>query len=1240
MGARILLVGDEPGLADRVRDAVGVGSEPFTVRVAAPDASAAALAAEPAAGILLDARSAAARGALTPLRAAHPDLPIVALVDEHGESAAAVREHAAALLVTRAGWLDRVYGVLRDVLSRGALEQANARLARGILIGREREQDALRAGIAAARTGKGGMLLVGGDAGIGKSALVRAVGRQAQDAGWRVVWGHCHEGGGAPPYRPWAQALRSLLWLGDLDPILDRLGRCAIDLAPLLPAVADRVGLPLDTATIDDDAARFRLFDSVATCLRGAAHRQPLLLLIEDLHSADPSSLRLLQFVAREIDAARVCIIATHRPADGHPTRPFDEALAALRQAPTHSALSLRGLSVDAVRALLSAIADHDVPADFAAAFHDRTEGNPLFVSEMARHLVEEQVLYFDGQQWTSRFTPEELPIPPSVADVIRRRLAHLSPACRDTLAAAAVVGREFDAALVGELADTPIGSDPAVLDEAVRGRVIAVIGDAPHTYRFAHPLIRETLYGDLPAPRRVQLHGLVARALETLDPSEREARVDELAYHFCEAAPDGDLDRALAYARRAGAHAAKTCAHEVTVRSYDMALRALRLAGAADDPRRADLLVLLGHALWRSGEFTRARQSALQAIEMARRVGAVDTLGRAALCYAGDLQGFGLVVCDDTVVALLDEALHRLDAADSPLRAALMARLAEELSIAPAAARRQALGQAAEAMARRLGDPAVLGAVLRTTHWALWTPEGVQQRLDLADEIIALATRAGDPALRLDGQLFRVWALLECGGATQTRAEIDHAIALVGRVGQSYYRWLLDTTRSCWAFGEGRLGDVEPCIAGSLAHVTTVDTPNVLLFAGVQSAHLRWMRGEFAQVAQDLRGFAEGYPLLGGVVQCSLAITASEAGDLGEARRLFEQLAANEFADLPRNVLWGSCIACLAEVCATIGDAGRADRLYELLLPFARQSIARPPVIVWASGAYYLARLATTMRRWDDAKRHFEDAIQLDGEMGRRHWVARAQVAYAEMLTESGERPEYALALLEDADATARALAMPAVTARVAALRRHLRPASMVEPEPTQPGALRGVFKQQGEVWTVGLGDHCCMLKTNRPVHRVKLLLRHPQHPIDALWLVQVTSAGAPPEDLPASYRGQSDTGPMLDARATRELVKQRRALDAAIEESRDADERERLRAERASIDRYLRAAKGLGGSDRPDGDRELARQLMHQSKKALVRRLREQVPALAEHFRKCIRIGFDCSYEPDPAAPITWEF
>src|SRR5690606_34436955 len=153
-------------------------------------------------------------------------------------------------------------------------------------------------------------------------------------------------------------------------------------------------------------------------------------------------------------------------------------------------------------------------PADFAEAFHLRTEGNPLFVHEIARHLVEEGVLFFDGQQWTSRFTPEELPIPPGVADVIRRRLSHLSPACRDALARAAVIGREFAAALLVQLIETPAADDGAALDEALRARVIAAT--APEgAFRFAHPLIRETLYADLPVARRVHLHRLVARALE-----------------------------------------------------------------------------------------------------------------------------------------------------------------------------------------------------------------------------------------------------------------------------------------------------------------------------------------------------------------------------------------------------------------------------------------------------------------------------------------------------------------------------------------------------------------------------------------------------------------------------------------------------------------------------------------------------------------------------------------------------
>lgn len=642
MGARILLVEGDPDEARRLTATLRAGAEPFTVIVTDAAGTAAALAGEPFAGVVLDAQTSAGRDLLVRLRADHPRLPIVALVDDEAARADALAAGATEAMPRRGAWHDRLAFVLRAVLGRDALEEANARIARGLLFGREAEMELLRNDVAAAVAGHGRVVLVGGDAGIGKSALAGALSRHAAQAGCRVLWGHCHDGGGAPPYRPWAQALRALLWHGDLDPFLDRLGPGAAELAQLVPAFASRLALPQPAANVDPEAARFRFFDSVALCLRAAAHRQPLLLLFEDLHCADLPSLRLLHFVAQEIVAARVCIVATHRPPEGTPGHQVDAALSALRHAPTHVGLPLRGLSAAAVRALLSAIAGHDVPADFAHAFHVRTEGNPLFVNEIVRHLVEEQVLYFDGQQWTSRFRPEELPIPPGVADVIRRRLAHLSPACRDALAAAAVVGREFDAQLVTELAESPAAADPAVLAEALSRRVVIALADAPHAYRFDHPLIREILYGDLPAPRRVHLHRLVARALETLAPDEQEARIDELAYHFCEAAPDGDLDRALAYACRAGDAAARARAHEVSVRCYEMALRALRLAGASDHPRRAELLVRLGGSLWRIDEFARARRIAMQAVERARRGGDAETLARAALCYAGDLQGFG----------------------------------------------------------------------------------------------------------------------------------------------------------------------------------------------------------------------------------------------------------------------------------------------------------------------------------------------------------------------------------------------------------------------------------------------------------------------------------------------------------------------------------------------------------------------------------------------------------------------
>jgi DNA-binding SARP family transcriptional activator len=631
-------------------------------------------------------------------------------------------------------------------------------------VGRDGELGELVAGLEDALSGRGRLFRLVGDPGIGKSRLAEELAARATARRARVLVGRCWEAGGAPAYWPWLQALRNYVREIDAEELRAQLGQRASDLAQMLPELHELLpGLPPPVSP-ESEAARFRLFDAAAGFLRKAAAKRPLVLVLDDLHAADAPSLLLLQFVTRALCSARVLILGAYRDVGPIPGEPLTAMLAEVAREPVTRRLSPGGLSQEDVATYVEATASEIASPELVAALYEETEGNPLFVGEIVRLLSFEGVPPASGAE-------VRLAIPQDVRDVIARRLTHLSDECNRLLVLAAVLGREFDLQALARASEYSADSVLELLDEAIGQRVVADVPASPGRLRFAHALIRDTLYDGLGASRRLRLHRQIGEVLEALYARDPEPHLAELAHHFVAAAPSAGVDKAIDYAGRAGDRAASLLAYEEAVRLYEMALPLID-----DDVARCELLLALGDARGRAGDAPASQQAYRKAAELADAQRLPEHLARAALGYGGR---FSFEVSRDVEYrrSLLEAALVTLGEGDSPLRVRLLARLASGplRKAGFQQERMEALSSEALAMARRIGDPATLAYALIGYVNVRRSPDFSRERLELAGEAVRTAIEAGDKERAVEAHEVRLAASIELGappGADRARGD------------------------------------------------------------------------------------------------------------------------------------------------------------------------------------------------------------------------------------------------------------------------------------------------------------------------------------------------------------------------------------------------------------------------------------------------------------------------------------
>jgi DNA-binding SARP family transcriptional activator len=595
------------------------------------------------------------------------------------------------------------------------------------LVGREEQLGVLEAALADAAAGRGRLVLVAGEPGIGKTRLAEEGVQRATRDGVAVAWGRCWEEQGAPPFWPWVQVLRELL--ADTPParLPAVLGSDTPDLVPLLPELGERAGAVPYGPVLDVETVRFRLCHAVMALLRRLASSRPLLLVLDDLQWADAASLRLLSMLGGALRGAHILIVATFRSPDADGGDRLAHTLATLARAAPVDRMVLRGLSSAHVSRMMAAELGAEPNPELARVVHDRTDGNPFFVVELLR------LLGGGGQQAAA------LEIPAGVRDVLRRRLAQLPEQTNAVLLVAAISGREFDLDTV--MAVTELDDDQALeaVEAALLSGLVVEDADTVGRFRFAHALVREVIYDDVSRVRRARLHARVAQALEQRQGADRGEHALALAYHWWAATPVVGADVVLSHLLAGADQALSRLAHEEAEQQLRRALELLASTPPSPERTRSELAVQL-------------RLGAL----CSQLEGAAAPSTWAAVARAGELAD---ELGDDAATVAAYRSLYEVAVARAEHDAAR--RLAERMLV----------------IAERSRNPALLSiahlAVGRTL-WCLGKPTAAREHLDQSLRLaVEVPTAPHEPLPTLVTVQLQLAPVLDLLGEREEAAEL-----------------------------------------------------------------------------------------------------------------------------------------------------------------------------------------------------------------------------------------------------------------------------------------------------------------------------------------------------------------------------------------------------------------------------------------------------------------------------------
>ncbi|MFL6043417.1 MAG: ATP-binding protein [Gaiellales bacterium] len=873
------------------------------------------------------------------------------------------------------------------------------------------------------------VVLLGGEPGSGKSRLVREFAGEVAEDGTLVLYGAC-DAVVRTPYGPFVEALDQLTRTIDPSELREALGTGGGELIRLLPDLALRIGDLPPPAKADPDTERHRLHTAVTDLLTGVTRHRPALLVLEDGHWADRSTLMLLRHLTRAAGHARVLMLATFRDTEADVPETLSETLADLRRSDDVVRLRLTGLSGDEVAEFVRRAAGDDLGPELrelADAIHDLTKGNPFLVCELWRAFIETGAVELAGSTVRLARPPAEIGSPESVREVVSQRLSRLSPVTTDLLELGATAGSEFELDVVRSAAGLDEAELLAALDEGVRSGMLEEVPAPGLAYRFTHELVRRALYDRLSRMRRAELHLRVGNALE--GPDGRSGRMlADLAHHFSAAVPLGAAGRGVEYNILAARAAAAALA-------FDQAATLLRTAlglGIDDQRQRAVVYLELGDASHRGGKAGDSLEAFKAAADIARELTDAHLLARAAIGFEDACWRPGMA--DQGAVELLEDAAAALSDDESELRVGLLAGLARALDFQGDHTRASVVRTSAIAMARRLQDRAGLATVLMRSYWSLGA-SSLEEVLEMVTESRDIGEQLGNTEIRAEAMAWRTPTFVALGDMESARREVAALRETAEQTAQPFMLHVAQHYGSALALCDGRLAEAELLAHRShdWSRLLTGRDPSGTY--GVQMFSVRREQGRLAELAPVVRILA-GESGRNGPWRPGLVALLAELGMEAEARRELARIAADGL-DPFRESLWLTALTYLTDACSALGDQQIAASVYAEFAPLTGTNVMIGHLVsCYGAADRYLGMLAATLGESDLAAAHFERAMELNRRMDAATWLAHTAYEYGRFLiSRGGDDGGRAKALLGEAATLAGRIGMPALLGRIQAL-------------------------------------------------------------------------------------------------------------------------------------------------------------------------------------------------------------
>ncbi|HEB89874.1 MAG TPA: hypothetical protein ENI85_09920 [Deltaproteobacteria bacterium] len=856
--------------------------------------------------------------------------------------------------------------------------------------------------------GRTELVFLHGPAGIGKSATLREIARQAEPAGAHALAGQSVEGPAAPPYRPWSRILRAALDRTGASTLARDLGYGLKDVARAMPEIAG----PLDFQDISepmiDRDARYRVHQAISGWLRASTRRMPLILLLDDLNRADLDSLQLLRFLVEDLPEERLMIVGAYR--DGTEADPGRVALAEIMALRPDADMPLGELSANEVAEFARVRTGRTWSGRDLERLVDASGGNPLFL---------EQLLRIDGLRSPAKLLDPGIPSPnrAGLQATLQRLIGDGSESCREMLSFASVFGRDFDPVVLAAGSDRSLQEIQEWIDEAIRLRILEAADDGL-AVRFVHGLIPEILRSGLAAAERARLHARAVAGILATRAGPHEG-LSELAYHSRQAAGITGLRQAFEFGIAAAREAVSRLAYEEAAAHFERTL-AIRGEGLPGLAHRASALIESGQVMILLGRAAEARPLFLEASELARQLGDPVLLGRAAL---GPTQAEEYDQLDDRQAGALVEAIDALGDGEPALRVQLLIALATTGYYGD---RERTLSSSAEALAiaRTLGRPSLLCASLLAREEALgWSPETWKDRVAHGREALQWAAREEvQPIVRGRAMQHAASQRLESGDRAGFTSQLDRLEQLARSHRLSYFDWSIASMRGMQAIFEGRFEDGRELIRKQIELGARLNPNLSSQVAAMQQLFVELATGHAAGVAANISSLVDRYPEVS-PWRAALALALAESGESEAAREHAEILIGNDFEPRHRDFI-GVVLAGLAETFALIDGPEQAG-----IVAAELARLKGSCVVVGAGLAYYGAidryrgLCAEVVGDFDLAIAFFEEGLRIDRAMEAHAYVARGRADLGRTLQrradpDDAERAEQELiAALESAE-------------------------------------------------------------------------------------------------------------------------------------------------------------------------------------------------------------------------------